>query len=182
MSIAPPTPAQPAAGLTAVPLFHAAWLFAAGIALGGRLWLQPSIVLIALALTAAVCVVAALRGQRVIWLPLAALWLLLGAWCEEMEPHPAPAPALAVLSDGLLRTVEGTVTGAGPVRTEPQEADLDQNVGEPSAASPSERVDLRVESVEVVSDSSDAQALMGGGAAIPLIDDGGTHRVRVVLG
>jgi hypothetical protein len=44
MSIASPTPAQPAAGLTAVPLFHAAWLFAAGIALAGRLWLQPSVV------------------------------------------------------------------------------------------------------------------------------------------
>jgi len=86
MSIASPTPAQPAAGLTAVPLFHAAWLFAAGVALAGRLWLQPSVVLIAFALTAAVCVVAALRGQRMVWLPLAALWLLLGAWCGEMEP------------------------------------------------------------------------------------------------
>ncbi|HKN20871.1 MAG TPA: ComEC/Rec2 family competence protein [Terracidiphilus sp.] len=161
MSIAPPTPAQPAAGLTAVPLFHAAWLFAAGIALAGRLWLQPSVVLIALALTAAVCVVAALRGQRMVWLPLAALWLLLGAWCGEMEPHPAPAPALAALSDGLLRTVEGTVIGMSPMRTE-----LEQNVGEPSAASLSERVDLRVESVEVVSDESDAQALMGGGVRL----------------
>ncbi|MGB8848013.1 MAG: hypothetical protein WCC73_20200, partial [Terracidiphilus sp.] len=138
MSIAPPNSAQPAAGLTTVPLFHAAWLFAAGIALAGRFWLQPSVVLIALALIAAVCVVAALRGQRVVWLPLAALWLLLGAWCEEMEPHPAPTPALATLSDGLLRTVEGTVVGTGPVRTE-----LEQNVDEPSAASPSERVDLR---------------------------------------
>jgi competence protein ComEC len=161
MSIASPTPAQPAAGLTAVPLFHAAWLFAAGIALAGRLWLQPSVVLIALALTAAVCVVAALRGQRIVWLPLAVLWLLLGAWCGEVEPHPAAAPALAALSDGLLRTVEGTVTGTGPVRSE-----LEQNVDEPSAASPSERVDLRVESVEVVSDESDAQALVGGGVRL----------------
>ncbi|MFZ0338084.1 MAG: ComEC/Rec2 family competence protein [Terracidiphilus sp.] len=161
MSIAPPNSAQPAAGLTTVPLFHAAWLFAAGIALAGRFWLQPSVVLIALALIAAVCVVAALRGQRVVWLPLAALWLLLGAWCEEMEPHPAPTPALATLSDGLLRTVEGTVVGTGPVRTE-----LEQNVDEPSAASPSERVDLRVASVEVVNDESDAQALVGGGVRL----------------
>ncbi len=34
----------------------------------------------------------------------------------------------------------------------------------------------------VASSELDGQALMGGGAAIPLIDDGGTHRVRVVLG
>jgi competence protein ComEC len=165
-----PTPAQPAAGLTAVPLFHAAWLFAAGIALAGRVWLEPSVVLIALALTAAVCVLAALRGQQVVWLPLAVLWLLLGAWCGEMEPHPAPAPALAALSDGLLRTVEGTVIATGPVRAEPPETDLDtnldQNANEPSAASPSERVDLHVESVEVVNDDSDAQALVGGGVRL----------------
>jgi competence protein ComEC len=184
MSIASSTPAQPAGGLTAVPLFHAAWLFAAGIALAGRLWLQPSVVLIALALTAAVCVAAALRGQRIVWLPLAALWLLLGAWCGEMEPHPAPAPALAALSDGLLRTVEGTVTGIGPVRTE-----LEQNVDEPSATTLSERVDLRVESVEVVNDESDAQALVGGGVRLTVRWPAGTavqafacgDRVRAVV-
>jgi ComEC/Rec2-related protein len=43
---------------------------------------------------------------------------------------------------------------------------LEQNVDEPSAASPAERVDLRVESVEVVSDESDAQALVGGGVRL----------------
>ncbi len=173
MSIAPPTTVQPAAGLTTVPLFHAAWLFALGIALAGRLWLQPSIVLIALALIAAVCGLAALRGQRMAWLPLAALWLLLGAWCGEMEPHPAAAPALTALSDGLLRTVEGTVVGAGPVRTE-----LEQNVGEPVATSPSERVDLRVASVEVVNDESDTQALVGGGVRLTVRWPAGRARRR----
>ena len=93
MPIAPTTPEQPAASLTAVPLFHAAWLFAAGIALAGRVWLQPSVVIIALALIAVVCVVAALRAQRIAWLPLAALWILLGAWCgrwsriQRQRPH-----------------------------------------------------------------------------------------------
>jgi competence protein ComEC len=184
MSNAPPIPAQPAAGLTTVPLFHAAWLFALGIALAGRLWLQPSIVLIALALTAAVCVVAALCGQRVVWLPLAALWLLLGAWCGEMEPHPTASPALNALSDGLLRTVEGTVVGMGPVRTE-----LEENVGEPSPASLSERVDIRVASVEVVNDEGDAQALVGGGVRLTVRWPAGQHaqafecgdRVRAVV-
>ena len=38
-----------------------------------------------------------------------------------MEPQPAPAPVLATLSDGLLRTVEGTVIDAGPVRGEIEE-------------------------------------------------------------
>jgi competence protein ComEC len=151
-----PTPAQaigtPAA-LGPVPLFHAAWLFAVGIAVTHSLYMRPSLVLIALALMAVLCGVAAFRAQRIAWLPLAALWLLLGAWCAWMEPHPAPAPALAALSDGLLRTVEGTVVDAGPVRGE-----TEQNLNEPASAQrPSQRVDLRVSTMEVVNDNEDAQ-------------------------
>ncbi len=149
------------AGLTGVPLFHAAWLFAAGIVVASQLWLRPPVVLIALALVAVLCSVAALRAQRVAWLPLAAMWMLLGAWCGEMEPRPAPAPTLAALSDGLLRTVEGTVVDAGTVRTE-----LEQNVDEPSATALSQRIDLRVATVEVVTDQSDAQAPVSGGARL----------------
>lgn len=161
MSIVPANPEQPAAGSTVVPLFHAAWLFAAGIAVTGRVWLQPSTVLVALTLTGAICVAAALRAQRIAWIPLAVMWMLLGAWSGEMEPHPAPAPVLAENSDGLLRTVEGIVTDAGPVRTE-----FEQNVDEPSSAALSQRVDMRVESIEIVTDSSDAQRPTSGGVRL----------------
>ena len=147
--------------LTIVPLFHAAWLFAAGIAATKWLWLRPSMVLIAMLLTAVVCGAAAMRAQRVVWLPLATLWLLLGSWCAEMEPHPAPAPALAQLSDGLLRIVEGTVVDAGPVRTA-----LEQNVDEPSTVAPTQRVDLRLMNAEVVTDASDAQTPLSGNVRI----------------
>ncbi len=114
----PANPEQLATGLKAVPLFHAAWLFALGIAVTSRLWLRPTFLLLPLVVVAGLCVLAALRAQRIAWVPMAALWLMLGAWCEEMEPRPAPAPDLASLSDGLLRTVEGTVVDAGPVRSE----------------------------------------------------------------
>ncbi|HME59334.1 MAG TPA: ComEC/Rec2 family competence protein, partial [Terracidiphilus sp.] len=145
-------------GLGAVPLFHAAWLFAVGIAFAQWFYLRPSMVLIALALATVLCGLAAFCEQRITWLPLAALWLLLGAWCAWMEPHPAPAPALAALSDGLLRTVEGTVVDAGPVRGE-----TEQNLDEPGATQrPSQRVDLRVSSLEVVTDADDAQAPVEG--------------------
>jgi competence protein ComEC len=162
-----PTPAQvigaPAAlgpGPGTVPLFHAACLFAVGIAVTHRFYLRPSFVLIALALVAVLCGVAAFRAQRIVWLPLAVLWLLLGAWCAWMEPHPAPAPALAALSDGLLRTVEGTVVDAGPVRGE-----TEQNLDEPAqspAQRPSQRIDLRVSTLELVTDADDVQAPIEG--------------------
>ncbi|MGA2674305.1 MAG: DNA internalization-related competence protein ComEC/Rec2 [Terracidiphilus sp.] len=163
------TPDSPASlGLRGVPLFHAAWLFALGIAATRWFWLRPSLVLVALALVAALCGLAALRAQRIVWLPLAVLWLLLGAWCAWMEPHPAAAPELAALSDGLLRTVKGTVTDAGPVRGEIEQNLSDTDSAEPAAAEqrPSQRIDLRVSSLEVVTDASDAQAPIEGGVRL----------------
>jgi competence protein ComEC len=168
-------PARRTHGLTAVPLFHAAWQFAAGIIVASRVWVQPTWVLVALALVAALCCLAVCRGgrtQRIAWLPLTVLWMLLGAWCGEMEPQPAAAPELASLSDGLLRTVEGTVVDAGPLRTE-----LEQNVDEPTATAPTQRIDLRVATVEVVSDESDAQTPVTGGVRLtvrwPVDEQGG---------
>jgi competence protein ComEC len=147
-----PISVQGASSLSAVPLFHGAWLFALGIVATRYVWLQPGMALIALVPVAAICAVAALRTQRIAWLPMALLWLLLGAWCAEMQPQPAPARQLDTLSDGLLRTVEGTVVNSGPVRSE-----VEQNVDEPALAELSQRVDLRVTSLEVVSDTEDAQ-------------------------
>jgi competence protein ComEC len=146
------TSSQPAANPAVLPLFHAAWLFAAGIAIAHWLWLRPSLVLIALAPIAALCCLTALRAQRIAWLPLAVLWLLLGAWCALMQPQPAPAPALATLSDGLLRTVEGTIIDSGPIRT-----DTELNIDEPVTESPSQRIDLRVANMEEATDTTDAQ-------------------------
>ncbi|MGA7241738.1 MAG: ComEC/Rec2 family competence protein, partial [Terracidiphilus sp.] len=144
-----------------VPLFHAAWLFALGIVVAHFVWLRPAYLLIALIPLGILCGIAALRAQRIVCLPLAALWCLLGAWCATMQPQPAPAPALAALSDGLVRTVEGTVIDAGPVRGE-----LEQNVEEAANAAPTQRLDLRISDVEVVTDDEDAQTTMQGGARL----------------
>ena len=167
------TSTQPWEGLSALPLFHAAWLFAAGIVLSSRIWLRPSLTLGSVWLAAALCVVAAYRAQRVVWLPLAALWLLLGAWSAEMEPQPTPAPAPASLSDGLARTVEGVVFDAGPLRSE-TEQNLNDTDGkdEPATNSlqsqPSQRIDLLVSSLEVVTDSEDSQEPVSGGVRLTL--------------
>jgi competence protein ComEC len=152
------------AGPGLVPLFHAAWLFAAGITLAHWLWLRPSLVLVGIFLVGGLCVLAAFRAERIAFLPLAVLWVLLGAWCAQMEPYPAPAPALAALSDGLLRTVEGTVVDAGPVRSE-TEQDLDAPA---TPQRPSQRIDLGISTLEVVTDDSDAQAPVSGGVRLTI--------------
>jgi competence protein ComEC len=151
------TSGETGAGLSAVPLFHAAWLFACGIVVAGHLWLRPSLVLNAIVLIAGLCVLANLRATRIAWAPLATIWLLLGVWCALMQPQPAPAPELAALSDNLLRTVEGTVIDTGPLRSE-----LEPNVDEPSIDSLAQRVDLRVSTIEVVTDTSDHQVPVSG--------------------
>ncbi len=166
MQAAPATPGHDqspatASGLRAVPLFHATWLFAAGIAASNWLWLRPSYVFIVVGLMAVLCVAAAFRAQRIAWLPLGLLWLLLGAWCAEMEPHPAPAAGLAALSDGLLRTVEGVVIDAGPMRGETAQSLSDDEHNEPDGGL-SQRIDLRVSSLEMVTDSDDSQVPVQG--------------------
>jgi len=172
-SSGPSVSAPAAPGLTlhpgAVPLFHAAWLFAVGILLSRVLWLRPGIVLVAFVPIAILCAVAAFRAQRLRWLPMAILWCLLGAWCAQMQPQPAPAPAVAALSDGLLRTVEGTITDAGALRAETVQSIADED--EPRAPAPTasqlaQRIDLHVSSIEVVTDSEDTQAPAEGGVRL----------------
>jgi competence protein ComEC len=166
MQFESPSSGAAAVRLDAVPLFQAAWLFAVGIAVAHWLWLSPSLVLTALVAVAVLCGVAALRAQRIMWLPLAILWCLLGAWCALMEPDPAPAPALASLSDGLLRTVEGTVVDAGPMRSETEQSVNDDEAAAAPALQLSQRIDLRVSSLEVVTDSEDLQAPITGGVRL----------------
>jgi competence protein ComEC len=167
-----PSVAGPSADLTSVPLFLAAWLFAAGITVANWLWLRPSLVLIALALVAALCVLAAFRAQRIAWLPVSVLWLLLGAWCAWLEPHPAPAPALASLSNGLLRSVEGTIVDAGPVRGEIEQnlpnEDPAQAADAEAAPRPAQRIDLRVSTLEIITDTADFQTPVSGNVRLTI--------------
>ena len=145
------------AGSAGVPLFIAAWLFASGIAAAWFRWLPPGTVLVALAICASACVAAAIGAHRVLWAPMGLLWVLLGAWCAQMEPHPAPDQPLLALSDGLLRTAEGTLTNVGPVRTE-----TDLSVDDPAATIAVQTMDVRIASLEVVNDDEDVQAPVTG--------------------
>jgi competence protein ComEC len=165
-----PTSGQPAAALrlsprAGTPLFHAAWLFTAGIVLSHELWLRPGILFAGLLIVMALCIWAAFRTPRLRWLALGALWVLLGLWCAQMQPAPAPAPQLLNASDGLLRTVEGIISDAGLLRTETEQNESDPESGSATNIS-SQRIDLRVSSLEIVDDTHDAQQPESGGVRL----------------
>ena len=82
-------------------------------------------------------------------------------WYAEIQPQPAPSPAIIEVSDGLISTVEGTVIAASPIRRE-----LKQDAGDEERSSPTQRLDVSVSSVEVVTDEEDVQAITHGGARL----------------
>ncbi len=140
-----------------MPLFLAACLFALGVVSTRAVYFPPGRLLLALIALMIPCAAAGLYAQRLAWLPMGLLWIGLGTWCAEMEPQPSAEPALLSLSDGLLRTVEGTVTNAGPIRNQ-----IDQGVDEADAQLPSQRIDLRLSNIESVDDNSDQQISVSG--------------------
>jgi competence protein ComEC len=150
--------------LKPMPLFHAAWLFAAGIVCAHYLWLPPSWTLVALLPVAVLACLAAFQAQRVRWLPLAALWCLLGAWCAWMQPRPTPAPQLAALSDNLLREADGTITNTGPLRgavfADPDTAGQDESAI--IVPETTQSIDLDLSSLEVITESADQQQPVSG--------------------
>ena len=150
-----------AAGSAAlVPLYYAALLFLAGIVISHFSYWRPGFLLAGLFVQFVVAAVAILKAPRLIWLVTGSIWLTLGLWSAETEPAPTPEPAITQLSDGLLHTVEGKVTGSGPLR--PRDA-IDEEVEdrEPDVtANPQgeliQRVDLKLISAELITGSSDA--------------------------
>src|SRR5271168_1982690 len=143
-----------------IPLFYAASLFLAGIVIARFTYLRPSFLLAGLLPLAVVSFVAIAKAPRMTWLAIVCIWLTLGIWSAEMEPAPAPDPLITQLSDGLLRTVEGTVTSSGPLR--PRDAgdeaieDHEPETTNDIHGEQIQRVDLQLTSVEVATDASDA--------------------------
>ena len=157
-----------------VPLFYAAIFFLAGIVFARFVYLRPGLLLVSLLPMAGTATLTIFKAPRLIWLPMACVWMMLGAWSAEMEQLPAPNPAVLRLSDGLLRTVEGTVTDAGPMRQIDVVEEGDTKEGpedsEPHAATAeggklAQRLDLQLTSAEVVTDSSDEMAAIPGSSA-----------------
>jgi hypothetical protein len=141
-----------------VPLFYAAVLYFSGIVLAHFLYLRPGLLLAGLLPLAGVAIVAILKAPRLSWPALAAIWIVLGAWSAETERQPAADTEITNLSDGLLRTVEGTVISAEPLRLPPANTSSEEDDPDAIEIPPSgqqQQTDLQLTAAEVVTDTSD---------------------------
>ena len=165
---------QPFSGTGAaalVPLFYAALLFLAGIVLAHFVYLQPGWLLAGVLALGLVAAWAIWKTPRVAWVALAALWLALWAWSAETEPASAASPEVTSLADGLLRTVEGTVTASGSLHgaeTDEEPDAAEDAEGAAERLGQTQRVDLRLTAAEVVTDDGDAVLPIAAAAGVRL--------------
>jgi competence protein ComEC len=157
------TESENALRFASVPLFHMAWLFAAGIYLQSFAYLPFGNLLTVLLLLFFVTVIAAWRVPRWAVAFTCLLWFGLGYLCASIEPVPSTHIRMLGMADNLIRTVEGEVTHVGSVRTE--------NAAGPEGELHSEEtqtIDLRVYRVEQVTPETDAMVPMEGGLRLTL--------------
>jgi competence protein ComEC len=100
----------------ATPALFAATAFASGTLIAEWFWSPPALLLIALLLAFAVTTAAATRTPRIALLPTACVFLLLGAFCAEVQPRQPTHTPLSHLADNTPRLIEGRILRFGPIR------------------------------------------------------------------
>jgi competence protein ComEC len=183
--------------LRRAPLLAAACWFALGV-VTAREW-RPGVVLLgALVLLVGLTAVGLRRGFRVAVVPLAAVWVVVGWWCAEVQPGPPSQQVLMGCADGLSRQVRGRVVR---VRALAPDGDVDREympweseaawegaISHPSqgregwgtrSVSSTLSVDLQVEEVEEVTPDVAWMTPVAGGVRVTLMaSDAGLPNLR----
>ncbi len=163
------SPAVEPLRLRRVPLLAAFVCFAVGDWIALR-W-QPTLLLAAsVVLLLAVAWLALRHSLRLAILPVYALWIIAGCWCTQIEPPVPQQRTLQGFADGLSREVRGTVIRVRTLPPEPHNlpqreygSGYDSGAWESDAASGTQSVDIKVQSVEYLTpDISTMQPVSGG--------------------
>ena len=163
------------------PLLAAAVWFALGEVMARNR--QPAVVLlIALVLLAGLAVVGVRWSLRTAVFPLAAVWMVVGMWCAEVQPFPLPQTALQSYADGLSRQVRGRVVRVRELPPRGKTADQDNDPAswlekEPDAAE-AVSVDLQVDAVEEVTPDRSRMVPVPGGVRVTVLMDSGPGLAR----
>ncbi|GGA66896.1 DNA internalization-related competence protein ComEC/Rec2 [Edaphobacter acidisoli] len=160
------------------PVLVAACWFAAGEALTRR-WLPASVLLIALVLLCGLLLLALRRSLRIAAFPLAAVWIVVGFWCAQMQPAPSTQQALLSYTDGLSRTVVGRVVRVRELPPRAPAKDQDKEPGwwvgkeeaEAESAVGAVSLDLQVEEIEYLTPDISRLVPISGGVRVNIVAD-----------
>jgi len=159
------------------PLLAAAVWFALGEVMARNR--QPAVVLVVALVLLVAFAVAGLRWSlRVAVFPVAAVWMVVGIWCAEVQPYPAPQTALQSYADGLSRQVRGRVVRVRELPPRQKAVDRDNDPAwwlerEPDAAE-AVSVDLQVEDVEYLTPDISRMVPVPGGVRVTVLANAGS--------
>jgi hypothetical protein len=140
---------------------------------------QPAVVLLIALMILIGLALAGLRWSlRTAILPLAAVWMVVGMWCAEMQPSPVPQTSLQSYADGLSRQVRGRVIRVRELPPRQKAADQDNDPAwwlekEPEAAD-AVSVDLQVEDVEYLTPDISRMVPVQGGVRVTVLANAGS--------
>ncbi len=117
-------------------------------------------------------------GMRVVVVPVAGVWMVVGMWCAGVRPVAERQVALRQYADGLSREVRGRVVRVRrlPARGEAKDQDVDRTQWQEREADGGGMlsVDVAVEAVEEVTPEVSRMVPVGGGVrATVMAGDGG---------
>lgn len=177
--------------LRRAPLAAAALWFAVGIVVAR--WQRVELVavplvevLAGLVLLAGIAAFAVRRGERVAWVPVAAIWVVLGLAGAEWQPSPAYPTALMRYADNLSRNVEAHVVRVRP-GTVAASADEDQvpawEATEESAGAHPLSVDLEIDAIEYITPDVSRMEPVSGGVRVSVYNwDGNAEGLKLGCG
>jgi len=165
-------PVVEALRLRRVPMMAAALCFVVGDVLA-RQWHETFFLAAATLLVLLLAIGSVRVAQRIAIIPVAALWVVVGCWCAQIQPPVLPQYQLAQYADGLSRTVRGRVVRVRKLRPltqndadaegSPQSWQAEPGAWETEPDPAMESVDLDVQAVEdVTPDISMMRAVQGG--------------------
>ena len=155
-----------------MPLLAAACWFAAGVALAHR-WIPTGLLAIAVLALGILVIVALCRSRRLAILPVAALWIVAGAWCWQVHPVPDTQRNLLQYADGLSRNIHGHVIRVRKLSIGRQPANHDSDATWQEEQQPEDgsilSADIAIDAVEEVTPDISRMVPARGGARVTLL-------------
>jgi len=172
----PATPVVERMSFRRAPLAAAAVWLALGIAFAhwqrSRFVFAPTVELLgALLLLTILTAIALRRAQRIAWIPVAAIWLVLGIAARSWQPSPPYPAALMAYADNLSRTVRARVVRVRtPHAIAAEDADAvpawESTEDTPSETAHPLSVDLALDEIEDVTPDHSTMVPIGGGVRV----------------